>query len=81
MVRTVKLARLGSAVPAASPVTVMGPSALHAAGHAHGIRLELGAQECEAMYPMTASASRLMAYRSESGSSWETRHSPCCLSQ
>jgi hypothetical protein len=32
------------------------------------------------MYSITASASRLVAYRSESGSSWETRHSPSRLS-
>jgi len=33
------------------------------------------------MYRMTVSASSLSAYRSESGSSWETRQTPVCLSQ
>jgi len=33
------------------------------------------------MYSSTASASQLVAYRPESGSSWDTRHSPSRLSQ
>jgi hypothetical protein len=33
------------------------------------------------MYRITAAASRLSAYRSESGSSWKTRQTPSLLSQ
>ncbi len=48
---------------------------------AGALRRRRASQECADMYRITVSASRLSAYRSESGSSWQTRHTPSRLSQ
>src|SRR6266568_1668384 len=64
------------AVPRTPALTVMGSCCLAWMPGCLGREVAVVSQECAAMYLITVSASALAAYRTESGSSSTTRHTP-----